>query len=949
MLKQFYEKVLPSQGVYCVTAIDKNKVPYNRFAESLDELITIVEGLNTKQTNIFVAPGSFHNHSRKASNSAFMRSLFIDLDVGEAKDYKTKLDAINALDHLLDVTELPPPAVVDSGGGVHAYWAFDEDIPVERWKPCAEKFKAKVLEHIKIDRVVTSDAARIMRAPFTVNYKYDPPCPTSTLTDEVEQYSFLAFEEFVGCEPVAHNVLDSVVKGLDEDTAQVVRIELAALSDEETAKLSNIETVFEVIALKSLEGDDGCNQLRHILLSPEVCSEPLWRTGLTIARACVDWEDAIHKMSMGHPGYTPEATEVKARETLDPITKKPRPNGCYVFDSINPGGCDGCPHRGKITNPLALGRRLKEAPTLPTEDAIRQEQDSETVPAFPELLKPYVRAANGGIYYLPAPVVNEEGKKIQDDPVMIIAHDLWPTKRMYSGLDGECLMMRLLLPNDGKREFMLPMKHVYVTDKLKEILAGVGVSFDPHNIKHLMSYIVKWSQYMILASSAENMRMQMGWTEDNQGFVIGHSEIRSTGETVKTAASPLVRSQAKLIRKEGSYDEWKGAANLLNAPGLEMHAFGMCVGFGSPLMRLTSTSGGTICFTGPSGNGKTGALYACQSIYGDPKGLSLSGNKKGATDNGLVGWYTGLKNVPFGLDEASNKDGEEVSELVHRVSQGSGKVRMQAMVNAIREIEQHASMIAFLTSNQSLYDKLYSYKAAPDGEAARLIEFSIMRPNVLTREMGVRIFDTMRKNYGFAIQDYIEYFYKRGEGYVKDVVGDWTIRFSKDFGQDGTYRFYENIIGSTMAGAQLARDCGIITLDLERMYNKILVEVLDIRDKTVKINDIDFKALIGEYMNRNQNGTLVINAGRIIREPRMSLVSRVEVERGMYYVSKTEFKKYLSELQVSAREFENTLSTEGTLSYRGKQRLSNGWSGMTSTPISVYGFRIDIPPEMLSE
>ena len=184
---------------------------------------------------------------------------------------------------------------------------------------------------------------------------------------------------------------------------------------------------------------------------------------------------------------------------------------------------------------------------------------------------------------------------------------------------------------------------------------------------------------------------------------------------------------------------------------------------------------------------------------------------------------------------------------------------------------------------------------------------------------------------------------------MRDVVNHWTVRFARDFGQDSTYRFYENIIGSTFAGAQLANEAGIITFDLERIYSKILVEVMDIRDKTVKVNDTDFKAIVGEYMNKNQNGALILNGERVTREPRAALVARVEVDRGMYYVSRTEFKKYLAELQVSAREFENSLTTDGILAYRGKQRLSNGWSGMTATPISVYGFKIDIPPEMLSD
>ena len=83
MLKQFYEKVLPSQGVYCITGINKNKSLTNRFASTLDELETITNDLLTRYNNVFVAPGSFKVYSRRADNAVFMRSFFIDLDVGD--------------------------------------------------------------------------------------------------------------------------------------------------------------------------------------------------------------------------------------------------------------------------------------------------------------------------------------------------------------------------------------------------------------------------------------------------------------------------------------------------------------------------------------------------------------------------------------------------------------------------------------------------------------------------------------------------------------------------------------------------------------------------------------------------------------------------------------------------------------------------------------------------
>lgn len=923
MLRQFYEKLLPTQGVYCISGIDRNKRIVNRFAESIDDLCETVDDLARSEQNIFVAPGSFAGHSRRADSAVFMKSFFIDLDVGADKDYASKDEALEAIDFLLKETGLPEPVRVDSGGGVHAYWIFDEEVPIAVWKPYADKFKARVLENIPIDPVVTADAARIMRAPYTVNYKYAPAVRTEVLSSEVHVYPFGAFKEFLGdvsLSPFA--VLAAVPKGLDDDTLKML-------------KHDNFDKQFSIIANKSLEGE-GCAQIRHILINSATLPEPLWHSGLSIARQCSDWEEAIQLMSEDYPKYDRELTIKKANETYN------KPHSCAKFEERNPGGCDGCPHRGKITNPLALGRVFREAPTATEEDAVRQEQDSEDIPAFPAYLKPYIRGANGGIY-----VVGDEDD-VDSKPVLITRQDVWPVKRMYNPMDGECLLMRVQLPKDPVREFTLPMKAVYSLDKFKEIMSSYGIRFIPAHAPYLTGYIIRWSEYLMNISAAEQMRMQMGWTEDSTGFVVGHSEVRNDGTIIKTAPSPMISVVARMLKPVGDYDKWKEAANKLNWPEFEMHAFGLFIGFGSPLMKFTSTSGAAICYTGKSANAKTGALYAALSVYGNPKELSLAGEKS-ATENALTGWYLALQNIVFGLDEASNKEPKHLSDLIHRMSQGKAKLRMQSNVNAVRELEQMASLIMFMTSNQSMYDKLTSLKASPDGEVARLIEFIIHRPSILDgprgTEIGREIFDTFRTNYGHAVFDYAKYLFEIGEAEIKATIEKWSKKFVAEFGEDVSYRFYQNVISVSMAGGELAVRAGIVNIDLERVFTKVIAEVIAIREKTIRVNKVDYGALIGEYMNRNQMGVLVVNEGRVTREPRGPLVARIDVSSGMYYVSKTEFRKHLVEQQVSTREFEYATEKEGTLTYLGKQRLSNGWSGTTSTPIAVYGFKVEIPDE----
>mgnify|MGYP006280978787 CR=1 FL=1 len=123
MLKQFYEKALASQGVYCVGAVINNRMKHH-FSKTLDGALEKIEALKDDGYDLFMAMGTFTGFTRKATDCVALRSFFIDLDVGVGKNkYPDKDTALVALQSLLDAAGLPEPVVTDSGGGVHASWA----------------------------------------------------------------------------------------------------------------------------------------------------------------------------------------------------------------------------------------------------------------------------------------------------------------------------------------------------------------------------------------------------------------------------------------------------------------------------------------------------------------------------------------------------------------------------------------------------------------------------------------------------------------------------------------------------------------------------------------------------------------------------------------------------------------------------------------------------------
>ena len=936
MINQFYTRALPTEGVYCVADINPTtKRTRHKFVESIDDLVKTIDSLKAT-TNVFVAMSSFKGHSRKADQASYGRSFFVDLDVGEGKGYESKEDALESLAKFVEANGLPPAITVDSGTGVHAYWFLDKNLPTEEWKVYAEKFKDLCLNNgLAIDPVVTADVARILRSPDTFNYKTNTPTPTKVITWHEEVSTIEDWITILG-----EN--ETVV-----DFEDIVNAKVPLSSEQRKAlKLDNFQSKFKTIAIKSLKGE-GCAQIANIITNAASLDEPLWYAGLSIAQHCSDRDEAIHKISEDHPEYTRQGTERKANQTQD------KPQSCITFNNMNPGLCDSCQHFNKITNPLSLGKEFIPA-IVPSNTPLVM---NGRMVGLPKDLYPFVYGGKeGGIYYEPPQEFDDDGQSLpRKKAILVCKYDLYPVRRVDSPTDGECLEMQVHLPHDPVRNFSMPMRCLYSVNDFRDIITSQGILYNPNSQqgKYLMTYLYAWGDYLITKSKAEIMRQQMGYTEDKKAFIVGDKELTHDGQVLNSPTNPLIRDMVKKLHTLGSYEVWKEAANRLNTPSLELQAFTMLTGLGSILMHKTSTPGVTIALTGAdSGSAKTGALRAALSMWGEPEKLGLH-TEKGGTTNGMVERYLTLHNIVFGLDEVGNIEGKDLSGLVHKIATGSGKIRMQASVNAEREQKASASLIAILTSNHSLYDKIHQYKKNANGEIARFIEFTVRKPKLFydNPEAGFEIFDTFNKNYGWAGIDFVKNLYKTSEEVVDRKFAEWSNKFKEDFGHDTTYRYYENLITATFTAAELAIEFGIVSLDLERIYKKTIGDMISIRDNGQRVNDIDYESILGEYINAHQTGILAIDDNRVAMDPRTDLIIRAEIDQAKMYIEKRHFRDYLTKNGVSIGEFVFQMKEKGYKIHDRKKRMGVGWkpttglSSITTLEIDTTKFLEDLLKE----
>ena len=141
--------------------------------------------------------------------------------------------------------------MINSGRGVHAYWIFGETVTPSEWKALAEQLKKMcVAQDFYIDAGVTADAVRVMRMPDTFNYKFEKEDVKSSVVFTQAGIPLTSYDIMV--DKLGVNSLEAAPELVLSAGAEQF------LNSAANNRLSqNKESVFQVIADKSLHGDTG--------------------------------------------------------------------------------------------------------------------------------------------------------------------------------------------------------------------------------------------------------------------------------------------------------------------------------------------------------------------------------------------------------------------------------------------------------------------------------------------------------------------------------------------------------------------------------------------------------------------------------------------------------------------------------------------------------------------
>jgi hypothetical protein len=933
---EFVAAVVPSAGVLCVAEFSSKKKQHV-FAEDVEGLAPAIKQFTDEKKDVYFALASFiESGKRTAGNALFMRSVFMDIDCGDGKAYPNKSTAGTALYDFLQKTKLGTlgnPWVVSSGGGIHVYWPFTDNIPIVEWRVAAENLKRLCKENdLHIDYTVTADAARVLRVPETTNWKYkDKPRKVKVL-EHGAKFNFAEFcVAVVPVNGVAHPVSHS-------PTLASIPGKRPTRSRENATHIKIVEnsvTKFRNILIRTQEGT-GCHQLAYYAENASKDGmEPLWRGMLSLAKSCEDGDKAARLLSKMHP-YDEDRMQQKLREIKGPYP-------CSKLDGENPGVCDKCPHFGKITNPLMLGRELA-TDNAPKEVTI--EVPSDSVSKTPEQIK-VTRATpprgfsygkNGGVYR-EAEVQDEEGSVIKKQ-VLVLPYDLFAVDLL--NIQGEHTVHMLATRREGAINITLPQKAVVSKDDTVKALAAQNIiaSYGAGNDKNLFDYVRGCVEDISTNKHAVSVPSSYGWQQDG-GFVAGGRVFMVDG-TVRQIPMPGLENLTHACKSRGDLEAWRKYVNIFVARKFwDILAIGAGVGFGSPLMEFSGLDGLTFhCGSSQSGTGKTQVLQIAASIWGHPRDYCVNKSTSAVAMQQRAGL---LRNLPLISDEITSKnrrDMEWFPEFVFEIAEGRAKERMESGANKERLNTSVWALMAIVSSNTHVMDYMTGgRKHSSEGEIRRMLEWTTTE-SLSWDAHEVETIKSLRLNYGVAGDIYAKWL-SVNRATAMSVYQQVYTKIRDEFSMSNDERYWHAAIAACLAGCILAgtQYSGVVDMPIQPLIDSMKRLVEKARG-TVRSNVRSAEDVLNAYIREHYGKFIsvkVTNDGHVEATYANSEVTDESITRSQifgrverhvtpgyvnFFIEESLLKQYCSTMSFGYADFRKELEKLYRVDYVKKDMLA---------------------------
>ena len=284
--------------------------------------------------------------------------------------------------------------------------------------------------------------------------------------------------------------------------------------------------------------------------------------------------------------------------------------------------------------------------------------------AIPEAIKGApvnLRQPEGWIYSEKGISHIDEKKAI---PTTVCRTPIILTQRLKSMETGE-EKIEIAFKRDGQWSRAIYPRSTVFTSRNITALADLGCTVTSENAKQVVSFLAALEAENIDIIQKADSTSTFGWQTRGR-FLPGH------GDDIVLDIEPSLRGWAAAYHTAGTFEGW--ISTMQPHRSRDKFRFILAASFAAPLLKIIQQRIFFVYNWGGSKGGKTAALKAALSAWGDPERLMVNFNATQVALERMAGFYNDL---PLGIDERqlAGQKQENLEKIVYMIASGTGRAR----------------------------------------------------------------------------------------------------------------------------------------------------------------------------------------------------------------------------------------------------------------------------------
>ncbi|MFV0512510.1 MAG: DUF927 domain-containing protein [Jhaorihella sp.] len=903
-LVAFLGHVLPEAGGSIALGYGKGGPRSTRFCADMQAMVSAAVPLIMAGNDVYFTPARYTPRKRLAANCVAKRCIVLDVDLNheDKPSYETHVEALLALLSVTDRLGFPAPSyVVNSGRGLHIYWALDADAKPEQWKAVATLFKQAIMAadpKLAPDTTRWADLAGYLRLVGSMNSKSGTICDFYTVDGKhvgtEETYKLSAFAPSVGTGVVIPDRLPKA--NLPKRNGVIDRVG-STLSTDKTENTT---------VPRPLELLEQCAPMAAMARSGKQSYEA-WQGVARIMARAEDKDvgrEAFDKFSENHKGYNADVAEAKFNDAVSTSFASPSCAQLRSWAGLNIEACRSCPlfiAQGENGKPAALQTEFIDAmdtgPTLPAtldeevkalDRSRRSRQQGKFAPIellglkVPKVMfkepqdRPglFIDEDNGRMY---AVVEVDLGKgQVGYENRLVARRPFWIESRISErDLGNVGMVFGARIVQVWKKEDGWEAR--FVTVPANELNAGAGTFLAALNtygldieatdsrtaqFRILHNYVRKRIN-MIETSRAFEKETRFGWRSpekpEERAFIVGDRRYMPGGKTLLVEQDTGAYDMNDKVEQSGSLNEAVKLTRKAMQHGLFPLRFLMLCALGAPLLHMTNVEGALVLISGTTGSGKSAAMSYCNSFFGSakPGRLLASGTD---TQKSIMHMIGVVSNLPAFIDETTLMKDDDMATTLLQISQGGENNRLEGSANRLRTRNRWQT-IAIASANKDVTEIIRTQSFTAEAQRMRAIDLSTAatKGEVFyrhgTRQFMADVLVPSHKHHGLIGVHFIKHVLDNYEEVQREVQaidvklqGSDTLLAAKS---GDAFRIWRAVVAVAIAAGRIGERLGYWDMAqgfLDDVLNQLVVAAASLKERSA----VDPSNYVRDFLYVNQ-------------------------------------------------------------------------------------------------